>query len=186
MPIPWSSTSMVAVVGEAVTRIWIGFPAPYLMALERKLVITSSSRSRSQRPGMGLLVPWGPVTTTESEHPAELQLPGRRSAHVQERVDQLGEASELLVDPLHARGELGEIHGPLVGLGGDAQDAVDLEPQAGERRLQLVAGDGEELVAQLHGGARLVVEPRVLHCQSGAPPELAHHLQILGAVAAFR
>ena len=76
-----------------------------------------------------------PFTTSDSEQPAEteivleplghrlghrdqidvlqpeLQLSGGGAADVEQRIDQLGEPSDLLVDPLDPRGELGQIGG---------------------------------------------------------------------------
>jgi len=70
-------------------------------------------------------------------------------------------------------------HAPGTGGAERAGDELMLQLQGGERRLQLVCRDGEELVAQADGLPRLPVEPRVL--QGGRRPagQLLAHGQVI-------
>src|SRR5690349_20511456 len=51
-------------------------------------------------------------------------------------------------------------------------DQLSLAGERGQRRLELVSGDREELVANLDGLLSFLVEPGVVQCDSGAASEL--------------
>ena len=76
----------------------------------------------------------------------QLQPAGRDARHVEQLVDQVVEPRRLGVDPLRA---LDDAPGRLPGVAaGEPQQVLHLQPQRGERRPQLVRGDGEEILAQ--------------------------------------
>jgi len=50
IPIPWSSTTSLAICSSPSTTTRTGLPRPYFPALDSRFVATCSSRTRSQRP----------------------------------------------------------------------------------------------------------------------------------------
>ena len=162
MPIPWSRT-----VEPRARHLPRGrrprpaCPAPYFTALARRFVTTWSRRSRSHRPTAGV------EASSRSSQPAraisssnraghlahelgevellelELEPPCADARDVEEVRDEAGQAVDVAADDLCLlRDRLG--HPPARRR---RAQAVSLQGQGGERRLELMGRDGEELVA---------------------------------------
>ena len=80
----------------------------------------------------------------------ELQTARRGAADVEQRADEQRQTIDLTIGFAELRHQ--ELGREVLGLAApeEAHEVADLELQAGERRAQLVRGDREELVAQLH------------------------------------
>ena len=116
--------------------------------------------------------------------PAELQ-----AGDVEQLIDETSKAPRLALRELESLRRAARLVLPIdraLALGRASEPAPrDLDESAhrGERRAQLVRGDGEEVVARAHGLARLRVGARVLDGQRGAAPDLRRQDQVFGAVA---
>ena len=151
---------------SAVTLTAIGRPAPNFIAFLSRWVRTCSTDARFHVPTTGATasdtgVP-APVASSASRSitprataarssgsASDRRCSCRDAGRIHQRVDQVLETKGLPPGAFEPGDEIGRGHGAGRGIAHASHHALDLQPQRGERRAQLVRGDRDELVAQL-------------------------------------
>ena len=167
MPGPLSLTSISAVSPSRATDTRMGRPAAYLIEFEIRFINTCSNpepvpppldRSRDLQRQLALggggrlahAVDHLPRRIAQVERlDVQPQLPAGDARHVEQGIDQLAHPG---ADPGRSIEALGDL---LVHAGDSVPQVAEQQQQGGQRRLELVGGDGQELVTQSNGFARL-------------------------------